>query len=130
MLPGAGLGDDALLAHALGEQDLADAIVDLVRAGVIEVLALEIDFRPAQMRAQAFGEIERIGPAHVLPQVIVELGAEDVVVLGLLVGALEFEDERHQRLGDVAAAENAKMSVFVRTRPEAVDRLHRISRGK
>ena len=40
MLARAGLGDDARLAHAPGEQDLADAIVDFVRAGVEQVLAL------------------------------------------------------------------------------------------
>ena len=59
VLAGAGLGDDAALAHALGEQDLAEAIVDLVRAGVVEILALEIDFRAAEMAGQPFGEIER-----------------------------------------------------------------------
>jgi hypothetical protein len=41
MLAGAGFGDDAGLAHALGEQDLADAVVDLVRAGVVQLFALE-----------------------------------------------------------------------------------------
>jgi hypothetical protein len=38
-----GLGDDPRLAHAPREQRLPDRVVDLVRAGVIEVLALEID---------------------------------------------------------------------------------------
>jgi hypothetical protein len=33
-------GDDSLFAHALGEQSLAEAIVDLVRAGVQQVFAL------------------------------------------------------------------------------------------
>ncbi len=47
MLSGAGLGDDAGLAHAAREQDLAEHIVDLVRAGVVQLLALEIDFRAA-----------------------------------------------------------------------------------
>ena len=41
VLAGAGLGDDALLAHAPGEQRLAEHVVDLVRAGVGEVFALE-----------------------------------------------------------------------------------------
>ena len=41
VLAGAGLGDDAALAHALGEQRLAEHVVDLVRAGVVQVLALE-----------------------------------------------------------------------------------------
>ena len=49
MLARAGLGDDALLAHAARQQRLAEAVVDLVRAGVQQVFALEIDSarRPA-----------------------------------------------------------------------------------
>ena len=43
VLAGAGLGDHAGLAHALGEQRLAEHVVDLVGAGVAEVLALEQD---------------------------------------------------------------------------------------
>ena len=43
VLAGAGLRDDARLAHAAGEQDLAEAIVDLVRAGVVQLVALEVD---------------------------------------------------------------------------------------
>ena len=43
VLPGAGLGDHPRLAHPLGEQRLADRVVDLVGAGVGEVLALQVD---------------------------------------------------------------------------------------
>ena len=43
VLAGAGLGDDPGLADPLGEQRLAEHVVDLVRAGVVEVLALEQD---------------------------------------------------------------------------------------
>ena len=45
VLARAGLGDDPRLAHADREQDLADAVVDLVRAGVVELVALEPDLR-------------------------------------------------------------------------------------
>jgi hypothetical protein len=41
VLAGAGLGDDALLAHAAREQGLAEAVVQLVGAEVVEVLPLE-----------------------------------------------------------------------------------------
>jgi hypothetical protein len=61
VLAGAGLGDDAGLAHALGQQDLAEAVVDLVRAGVVQLVALEIDLGAAEMLGQALGEIEREG---------------------------------------------------------------------
>jgi len=43
MLARAGLGDDARLLHTRGEQRLAEHVVDLVGAGVTEILALEPD---------------------------------------------------------------------------------------
>jgi hypothetical protein len=48
VLARAGFGDDPRLAHALREQDLADAVVDLVRAGVVQLVALEVDLRAAK----------------------------------------------------------------------------------
>ena len=68
MLAGAGLGDDAGLAHAPRQQNLAQAIVDLVRAGVIEVFALQINLRAAEMLGQALGEIERAFAADIMGQ--------------------------------------------------------------
>jgi hypothetical protein len=47
MLAGTGFRDDAGLAHAPRQQRLADGVVDLVRAGVVQVLALEQDLRAA-----------------------------------------------------------------------------------
>ena len=82
MLAGAGLGDDAGLAHAPGQQDLAHAIVDLVRAGVVEVLALQIDLGAAEMPGQPLGEKERARPADIMLQVIVELAGEGGIRLG------------------------------------------------
>src|SRR5487761_1734848 len=41
VLAGAGLGDDPQLAHAPGKEHLAEGVVDLVGAGVEQVLALE-----------------------------------------------------------------------------------------
>ena len=70
---GAGLGDDALLAHAPRHQDLAEHVVDLVRAGVIELLALEIDFGAAAMRRKPLGKVERRRPADVVREVAVHL---------------------------------------------------------
>ena len=66
VLAGAGLGDDAPLAEAPGEQRLPERVVDLVRAGVGEVLALEPDLRAADVLGQPLGEVERRRAAAVV----------------------------------------------------------------
>ena len=66
VLAGAGLGDDAPLAHAHREQRLAERVVDLVRAGVRQVLALQEDARAAARLRQPRGFVERRRPADVV----------------------------------------------------------------
>ena len=64
VLPGAGLGDDAALAEPLREHDLAERVVELVRAGVQEVLALQVD---ALARREALASVSGVGrPAYVV----------------------------------------------------------------
>jgi hypothetical protein len=48
VLPGAGLGDHPPLPHAPDEQALAHDVVGLVGAGVIQLLALDVDSRAAE----------------------------------------------------------------------------------
>ena len=85
VLAGPGLGDDARLAHAPRQQRLADAVVDLVGAGVVEVLALEEDARPAGFAGQPLGEVQGRGPADVIAEIVVEEALELGIVAGLLV---------------------------------------------
>ena len=118
VLAGAGLGDDALLAHALREQDLAEHVVHLVRAGVIELLALQIDLRAAEMLRQPLGVIERRRTADIVLQMAVHLAAERRIGLRLRISLFEIEDQRHQRLGDEAPAEHAEMPALVRAGTE------------
>ena len=120
VLARAGLGDDPRLAHPHREQDLADAVVDLVRAGVVQLVALEPDLRThafgrglAQRFGQALSVIKRARAADIMFEQVVELRLEGGVGLGGAVRLVEFEDERHQRLGDVATAEVAEMAALV-----------------
>ena len=74
VLTRAGLGDDALLAHLLGKERLAHRVVDLVRAGVVEILALEVDVRGAIVLGEALGEVQGVGAADVVFEDALELG--------------------------------------------------------
>ncbi len=125
VLAGAGLGDDPGLAEPPGEQRLAERVVDLVRAGVGEVLALEVEaeVRDARRRGrpspasrarlvadglgQAIGTVERgRAPGEVREQ-LAQLGPEDRVLAERVVGGLELLERGHQRLGHVATTEVA-----------------------
>src|SRR5262249_37331305 len=105
---------DASLAHAAGKQNLPQAIVDLVRAGVVQLIALQVNLRPAQVLGQARGEIERARAAGVVRVEGRELLVKLRVRLGGGVPGLKVEDQRHQRFGDEAAAVEAEESALVR----------------
>ena len=107
VLSGSGLGDDAGLAHAPGEQHLAEHVVDLVGTGVAEVLTLEQYGRPAAL-AQTSGVIQGSGAAGVVGEEARELGLKGRVRARLLIGAGELVQRRDQRLGHVAAAVGAE----------------------
>jgi hypothetical protein len=121
MLAGPGLRDDAALAHALGQQDLAHAVVDLVGAGVVQLVALEVDLGAAEMPGQPLGEIERARPPDIVLVIVAKLGRKARVVLGRLIGALHLEDQRHQRFRHEPAAIKAEMAALVGTGAIGVD---------
>ncbi len=124
VLAGAGLGDDPGLAQAPGQQRLPQRVVDLVGAGVGEVLALEVQAElrdgggaadgpasPAASQATAparrsarYSAVSR--PAKRLEQAA-QVGPERRVVAQRVVGVLELGQGGHQRLGHVAAPEVA-----------------------
>ena len=124
VLAGAGLGDDAALAHAARQQDLAEHVVDLVRAGMVQLVAFEIELGAAEMPGQPLGEIERARPPDIMVEVIGQLGVEVRVVPGRVVGLLDRQDQRHQRLGDIAPAIDAEMAARVRPAAIGVRCLH------
>ncbi len=113
MLARAGFRDDPRLAHADRQQDLADAIVDLVRAGVVQLVALEPHLCAAKCLCEPWCEIERAGAADIVLKQIVELCLEGRIGLGGGIFPLEVEDQRHQRFRDIAAAELAEMPAIV-----------------
>ena len=83
VLAGAGFGNDARLAHALGQHGLANGVVDLVRAGVVQVFALQKNLRAAHFPAGAGGMVHRAGTADKMRQFVVEFGHERGIELVL-----------------------------------------------
>jgi hypothetical protein len=92
----------------------ADGVVDLVRAGVVQVFALEQDLRAADFAAQPLGVVDRAGPADVMLQVLVEGGDEGRIDPRGVVGGRQFLQRPDQGLGDEAAAVPAEMAAGVR----------------
>ena len=113
VLAGAGFRDHPLLAHVLGEQRLADGVVHLVGAGVVEILALEPDAGAAELFGPALGQIQRRGPAHVMGQVVVEIRLELGIVLEAPVHDIQLVEGGHQGFGDEASAEASEMTVLI-----------------
>ena len=119
VLAGARLGDDPVLAEPAREHRLAERVVELVRAGVEEVLALQVD---ALARREALRERERRRPARVRRREVPELRVEGVVGERVAPALLQLVERGDQRLRDVAAAVLAEVgharaaSTYARTR--------------
>jgi hypothetical protein len=117
VLARAGFRDDPGLAHAAGQDDLAQHVVDLVRAGVVQLVALHVDLGAAQMLRQPLGEIQRArggrrSASTDRPSRPRSWGRS----WRMLVALFQFQDQRHQRLGDEAPAEHAEAALLVRSR--------------
>ena len=105
VLTRAGLGDDPRLAHPLHQQPLSHDVVGLVGAGVVQVLALDVDTDPTEALAQVLGQGERgCAAAIARHQPFVRL-PERGVAPGTLERVLELIERRDQNLGDIGAAE-------------------------
>mmetsp|Transcript_109121 Transcript_109121/g.304172 ORF Transcript_109121/g.304172 Transcript_109121/m.304172 type:complete len:274 (-) Transcript_109121:725-1546(-) len=104
MLARTSLGDHPRLAEALGEQRLAQSVVDLVRAGVGELLALEPQLGAPQLRRQPLRVVDWRGAADVLRAEAPELRLEIWVPLRGLPSLAELLVRLHERFRDVTAA--------------------------
>src|SRR5206468_6941701 len=99
-------------AHAAREQALAERVVDLVGAGVEQVLALE-EHAAARSLAEAMGLDERARASRELAQRPVQLGLERRVRAGAGVFLGELVERVDQRLGHEPATVGAEVSAGV-----------------
>ena len=106
-----GFGNDPLFAHPQGQECLAQGVVDLVGAGVIEVFALQPNARAALgaavVLAQPFRFVEGVRPADVVAQQVIEPLRERGILPGFCSGPLQFRQGGDQGLGNVLTAKLA-----------------------
>ena len=114
MHAGAGLGDDARLLHAAREQRLPYGVVDLVRTGVVQVLALDVDLRAAALLGQALREVDGAWAPDVVLELVAELGFELAIFASGGVRVAQLVERVGQRLGDEHAAVRAEVAALVR----------------
>ena len=110
---GARLGNHARLAHAARKQCLADGVVDLVRAGVVQVFALDVDLRAAAALRQPPSVVDRARPPHIVLELVVKLGLERGIGARALIGIAQLVERVRQRFGDEHAAVGAEMPARV-----------------
>ena len=129
VLAGAGLGDHPRLAHPLREQRLADRVVDLVGAGVGEVLALQVDARgrPARRaarpgRAASGGRRSRAAAAS-------SSARKPASSRAVAQAAAELVERRDQHLGDEAARRRGRSAPRPPPRSRRLRRAGARSRG-
>ena len=103
-------GNDARLAHALGQHGLTNGVVDFVRARVVQVFALQINLSAAHFTAHARCVINGGGAANKVRQFVLKLGQKLGVVLVLGVGFAQFENGMCQGFADKAAAINTEVA--------------------
>ena len=118
-----GFRDDPFLAHAPRQNDLAQHIVDLMRAGVVQLVALHVNLGTAQMFGQTLCEIQRAGATDIVGPQVVHLGPKAVIRLGLFIFRFQFEDQRHQGFRHKPPPKIAKAAILVRSGHERVEKI-------
>ena len=113
VLTGAGLRDDARLAHLTGQQGLTQHVVDLVRSSVVQVFSLEEDPRTTRVLAEPGGFVERRRPTAVVPLQAIQLIEEFLVTARLFVRGGDLLDDGHQRFGDESSSVDTEMALGV-----------------
>ena len=124
VLTRARLGDDAALPHAPRQQRLPQRVVDLVGAGVVQILAFQQHAHArADLRRESRHVRQRRGTPHVIAEEGLQLRREPRIALRLGVHTRQVLERRHQRLGDVAAAVRSETAGLYRRRGHGSPRI-------
>ena len=84
-----------------------------MRTGMVQILALQVDLRAAELLGPAPGVVDRARTPDVVLEIVFELGDELRVALRGRIRELQFLERGNQRFGDEDAAVAAEMAVDV-----------------
>ena len=110
VLSGAGLGDEPGFSHLFRQQRLAQYVVDLMGAGVVQIFPLEVDFCTTQVAGHLFRIVEAGGTARVLVQQSGEFPVEVRIAFIEVIGFFQLNHGIHQRLRDILPTVDAEAS--------------------
>ncbi len=127
VLARAGLRDDAGFAHATGQDDLAQNVVDFVGAGVVQLIPFQVNLRPPQAFSHAFRKVQRRRATHIVGPQIVHFRPKRFVRFGVFVLRFQIQDQRHQGFGHKPPTKVAETPGVVRTRGEGIQAIIRHS---
>src|SRR5579885_3384666 len=130
VLSRAGLGDDARLAHAAREENLAERVVYFVRTRVREVFALEVDARAARVLGQTRGEEERRRAARIITQQRGELVLKTLVVARHVERLGQLFERRDESFWHVATTVRPPVAARVRVVQIRFNHRSRLARRK
>ena len=90
------------------QQRLTEHVVDLMCAGVVQILAFEVDLRTAEVVCHVLRKVQARRTACVVVQQLGQLCVEYRVVLIVVIGFFQLDDSVHQRFRHILAAMYAK----------------------
>ena len=112
MLSGSSLADDTRLTHLLGQQNLSDGVVNLVRTSVVQVFTLQVQLA-AILLAQALGIVQRTGATHVVLQQGMILGLKLLALDDWEISLLQIMHALVEYLRHVSTTKLSIETVFV-----------------
>ena len=113
MLTSPRLRDYPAGSHALGQESLPEGIVDLVGAGVSQVLSLEPQVDPP-LPPELYSVGERCGAAHPVSEVCSQGSTEIRCSQGCYSRRLKGGERRHQGLRHEPASKGTKSTAIIR----------------
>ena len=112
MLTGARFRNDALFAHFLCKEALAQSIIDLVGPRMVQVFPFEIDFATMYFGKMP-GRIQGRWSAHIVAEQLIVLFLERFTFENIQLAVLEFRYTPIKDLRDIGTAKLAIKSRFV-----------------